>query len=211
MNHKPAEDPRVPRDEPTADLDRPAFSVVDRTLRLLRSRHFRPHIPHGAEVLDFGCGEANWFLHSNSNVIARGVGVDPSLRRVGEIGTVTGYQGTLDEFVLSAPESRFDVATMVAVIEHLSPDTALNVLGVLRGLLVPRGRLVLSTPTPSSRPILEFLAYRAKIISRAEIEDHKVYYDRPLLAGLLEQSGFKLESYKRFQFGLNSLAVASVQ
>jgi 2-polyprenyl-3-methyl-5-hydroxy-6-metoxy-1,4-benzoquinol methylase len=188
--------------------DRAPFALIDRVIRRLRARRFVPEIPVGASVLDFGCGQENSLLVSLADRIGNGVGVDPALRNSGQTGNVLAYRGTLEQYVRQNKDSLFDVVTMAAVIEHLDSEAAIAILVLLKSLLTGDGRLVLSTPTPRSQPLLEFLAFRLRIISRDEIEDHKIYYNRQLLEERLEMSGFVLISYKQFQFGMNSIAVA---
>ena len=49
-------------------------------------------------------------------------------------------------------------------------------------MLKPGGLLVLTVPSWRAKPVLEFLSFRLGIVSRAEIEDHKRYFDRRDLA-----------------------------
>ena len=77
---------------------------------------------------------------------------------------------------------------MLAVLEHLEHPTP--ILREIRRVLTPSGKLVLTVPSKAAKPILEFLAFRLGIISRAEIADHKTYYDRRSLTRLLDQTGF---------------------
>jgi cyclopropane fatty-acyl-phospholipid synthase-like methyltransferase len=177
-------------------------------VRQLRSRRVRRHLEAGATVLDFGCGQQNWLLNAVSDYIHKGVGVDPSLRDPQTSGRILGFSGTIEDFRLDHPEQRFDVVTWLAVIEHFDRQFAIHELRHCRSLLHPQGRLLLTTPRPRSKALLEFLAFRMKVISDEEIRDHKVYYDRALLAETLETAGFSMTHYETFQFGLNSLAVA---
>ena len=75
-----------------------------------------------------------------------------------------------------------------------------------RRILKDDGRILLTTPTPASRPLLEFLAFKLKIISGPEIADHKHYYSRADIGGIAARHGLACETYRTFQFGLNSFA-----
>jgi len=66
---------------------------------------------------------------------------------------------------------------------------------------------VLTTPTPNSKWLLEFLAYKMKLISIQEIKDHKKYYDKGEIKKLAKECKLKLVDYKLFQLGLNSRAI----
>jgi hypothetical protein len=41
------------------------------------------------------------------------------------------------------------------------------------------------------------------LIDRSQIEDHKVYYDEKWLGEIVDGTGWKLESYRSFQLGMN--------
>ena len=103
----------------------------------------------------------------------------------------------------------FDVVTMLAVLEHLEQPTA--ILHEIRRVLTPCGKLVLTVPSKTAKPILEFLAFRIGIINRAEIADHKKYYDRRSLTRLLDETGFAVCEHRYFQLGMNNFCVATLQ
>ena len=189
---------------------RQAFNLLDRMIRRLRSRRIARYVLPGSAVLDFGCGRSNWFLNASARTIARGVGVDPNAPSYGGVDdAIISFHGTLGDYTTKHPGQQFDLITWLAVVEHLLADDALDALRLSRTLLIPGGRLVMTTPTPRARPVLEFLAYRLKVISGDEIRDHKLYYDQRLLCELLIRAGFTVTSYERFQLGMNSIAIAT--
>jgi len=102
-------------------------------------------------------------------------------------------------------EGYFDVVTMLAVLEHLS-----NPLGIVKEIervLTRKGRLVLTVPSKLSRPVLEFLSYKLKIVNEDEIRDHKKYYDYTELKNLFAQTSLTIERHKYFQLGMNNFCV----
>jgi 2-polyprenyl-3-methyl-5-hydroxy-6-metoxy-1,4-benzoquinol methylase len=191
---------------------RQRFNVVDRFVRSMRTRRIRRCLHQTDVVLDFGCGQENWFLRSSSKAIAGGIGIDPNLHaNFNHELSPKGIQAkrcTIEEFASSAA-TQFDVITWLAVIEHFHSDEAESRLAACASLLKPGGKLVLTTPTPSSKPILEFLAYKLHLISEEEIRDHKIYYDRAKIESILQRSGFSMLKYQTFQFGLNSFMIAT--
>lgn len=194
-------------DQPAAG-EPPQFGWFDRVIRRMRSRVLVRHVPPDGRVLDYGCGEENWFLNANSDRFARGAGVDPLLRPHGDAPNVTSMKGTLSDYLDANPDARFDAVFWVAVVEHHEPDEADASLRACLDRLAPGGRVVMTTPTPWAKPVLEFLAYRLGVISRESIEDHRMYYDRAAMGALFARNAMTMTSYRRFQLGLNSIAVA---
>lgn len=78
---------------------------------------------------------------------------------------------------------------MLAVLEHIEYEE--SILQEIYRILKPSGKLVLTVPSIWAKPVLEFLAYRLKIVDEHEIRDHKRYYSRKSLRSILvEKSGF---------------------
>ena len=100
------------------------------------------------------------------------------------------------EFLIDS--STIDQAFMFAVLEHLSfpKETLLEINRVLKN----GGSLYLTTPTPSSKPILEFLAYKLRLIDEAEIRDHKHYFSKKELIEFCQEKIGKYKVPKEFIF-----------
>ena len=96
---------------------------------------------------------------------------------------------------------------MLALIEHIEIASVTKLFRELSRILKPGGKVVLTTPTPFGKVILEFLAFKMHIISAKEVGDHKKYYEKKDLENLAKNYGFKIESYKTFQMGGNSICV----
>ena len=97
----------------------------------------------------------------------------------------------------------FEVVTMLAVLEHLNHP--ILVLKEIERVLVPNGILLMTVPSRTAQPVLEFLAHRLKIISEAEIRDHKKYYNKKDLLEALAQAGnLKVEKHRYFQCFMNN-------
>lgn len=65
----------------------------------------------------------------------------------------------------------------------------------------------MTTPTPKSKPLLEFLAFRLHIINEEEILEHCHYYGKKEMENLALNLKMTLMQYQLFQLGLNSLTV----
>ena len=100
------------------------------------------------------------------------------------------------------------VSTSLAVIEHLPVDAVAAHLEAIAATLRPGGRLLLTTPTPRSKPLLEFLAFRLRLISAHEIRDHRHYWSRSELVELLDRLGWADVEHRSFQIGCNQRVLA---
>ncbi len=179
------------------------FNFFDKFIRYLRLKKILPYIDKNKIVCDLGCGDGT-ILKTISERIKEGYGLD--VKMASSDKTNLHFIEADIAKPLPLESDKFDAVFLLAVLEHLeSPDIILN---EIRRILKPDGKLVLTTPSPRSRPLLEFLAFKLKLISRDEIMDHKHYYSKKELNDLLIKFGFKILKIKTFEFGLNLLAVA---
>lgn len=172
----------------------------------MRLRHVIPHIKKGDILLDFGCGYQAYLLQAVRDKIAKGIGLDydaPSR----EISSTISVKHFLFKTELPFPGKTFSKITMLAVLEHVDPELAPVLFSEFKRILQPGGEIIITTPTPFGKTILDFLAFRLGIISKAEVSDHKKYYSKQDLRLLAEKTGLRLRHYSTFQFGGNSLAV----
>ena len=181
--------------------------LLEPFLRWMRLRKVMPHIQRSSQVLDVGCGKSAAFLQSISGLIDRGVGIDFKVDRNILIANITTKRLRLDSD-LPFDDASFDVVTMLAVLEHIENEQ--EILAEIHRVLVPNGKLVLTVPSVWAKPVLEFLAYKLKIVSEAEIRNHKRYYTREKLSQvLIEKTGFKQFKHHYFQFWMNNFCVVS--
>ena len=138
-------------------------------------------------------------------MIKKGVGIDY------DVDNKTNSNLLFKKFIfenrLPFKDESFDKVIMLAVLEHVETNKVELLFKEFKRILKKNGKVILTTPTPLSKPILEFLAYKLRIISECEIRDHKKYYTRNDIKELAEATNFLLDSYKLFQFGLNSSAI----
>lgn len=173
-------------------------------LRNARIRRVKELIKHNSVVCDIGCGSPPEFLLRVSKNIKQGVGIDKSIKNtvLGNIILKAHHVKTTIPF----KESSFDHVTMLAILEHFeNPE---RVLIECNRILKKRGSLIITTPTPESKFILETLSFKFGLVSTNEIQDHKRYFSREALRFALKNANFKKVDIKPFQFGLNTLAIA---
>ncbi|RME93625.1 MAG: methyltransferase domain-containing protein [Candidatus Hydrogenedentota bacterium] len=100
-----------------------------------------------------------------------------------------------------------DNIVALAVIEHIEKEKVFEIFKMFNEKnLVTGGRVWITTPTPLAKPILEFLAF-FNIVDKDNIREHKHYWTKKEIYELAKKTGFKIEKYKRFQFGFNQFAI----
>lgn len=178
--------------------------LLEPFLRRMRIQKVKKYIPNDAILCDIGCGFNAKFLHEIVPYIKKGIGIDKKVDNL-KSDKIELIKTKLEK-ELPLPSNYVDCITLLAVVEHL--DYPNQMLTECYRILKSGGVLILTTPTPSSRPILEFLSYKLNIVSKVEISDHKNYFSNEQLVQLLEGYRFRTAVAKTFQFGLNNFIVA---
>lgn len=174
---------------------------ADYILRDWRYRVIEPYVPHGCTLVDIG-GYDGSLLTRLHGKIKKGVCIDPLIeeKREGKIELIR-YEVT-DR--LPFPDSYFDVATMLAVYEHLGDCREAVVLEVSRVLRVG-GLALLTVPDSSVDRILKVMI-RLHLLDGMSLEEHR-HSDYADTIKTFGRSGFKLLKWAKFQLGLNNLFV----
>lgn len=176
-------------------------------LRAKRANKLIPaHLREG-RILDVGCGSYPYFL--SHTYFAEKFAVD-QLEKPQSISNINWH--TLD--LNSAPKlpfegGYFDMVTMLAVVEHLSPNSLVTIFQEAHRVLRPGGRLIITTPAAWSDGILKFMA-RVNLVSKEEIDEHVFAYTLPLLGWYFGKAGFEMTKVRfgYFEFNLNLWATA---
>jgi ubiquinone/menaquinone biosynthesis C-methylase UbiE len=181
--------------------------LLEPLLRRLRVRRVLPVLSRhpGCRLLDVGCGATAALLRAVEPYVGSAIGIDrkaPALAS-GKLSTIAA---ALDD-TLPFPDASFDVVSLLAVLEHLAQPEA--IVGEIHRVLTPGGEAVLTVPSKAAKPVLEFLAFRLGVVSRAEILDHKRYYGRDSLRQLFVDAGFRVDAHRYFQLGMNNFLVAT--
>jgi len=176
------------------------WTVFDRIIQAYRFRKVVSLIPPDSVVVDFGCGDGA-FLRSIAHRIRKGIGVD---RKTPPSDDKVTFLQVNDDNAIALPAGGVDVVTALAVLEHLECPGAF--VSEANRILKDGGILILTTPSPAAKPLLEFLAFRLGIISKNDIADHKKYYSHSELLSVFSScSTVRISS---FQCRLNTLVVA---
>ena len=178
------------------------WTILDRFIQLWRYGKVVASIPRNCVLADLGCGRGDFLRHMQSR-ISVGYGIDTKTPGSDKERNLYFKDANLN-ITIPLDDESIDVVTALAVLEHLYAPNVF-VKEIFR-ILKPNGMCILTTPAPISKPLLEFLAYRLKIISERDIKDHKHYFSREDLRELF--SDFGSVQISSFQIILNSLIVA---
>lgn len=185
-------------------MNEPFFEPIFRKLRFWK---ITSGIPDGSILCDVGCGPRGALLFTVKERISRGYGFDRRVEDKAD-GKITLKNLDMDRENIPLDDNSMDAVTSLAVLEHL--DNPRHILGEIFRILKPGGTLLLTTPTPAAKPVLEFLAYRAGLVSRREIDEHKHYFNLEELRKILEETGFRPDNIncRIFQLGFNNFVKA---
>ncbi len=135
----------------------------------------------------------------------------------GDVLDFGGSKGELKKFVRgeytlvnydhrAMEEKTFDTIVALAVIEHINIPEVYQIFKKFKERLRPDGKIILTTPTKFSRPILNLMTHIG-LADKENIAEHKHYWNKKDIFDLAEKTGFTIKKYKKFQFGFNQLAI----
>lgn len=178
----------------------------------MANRLIPPRLRTG-RILDIGCGTMPYFLMNTS--FHERYGLDKVIRN-GE-KTVMAAAGSivLANFDIEGAgkipfaDDYFNVVTMLAVFEHILPGRLPVVVKEIRRILMPGGVYILTTPAWWTDRLLRFMA-QLRLVSPAEIEEHKDRYSPGKISSVLQQGGFTMANIRTgyFEIGMNIWATA---
>ena len=184
-----------------------SWNILDKIIAKFRYAQVDGYVLEGSRIVDIGCGQEGAFLIRHKDKIDCGFGFDFEIND-SKIDNITFINNSeLNKFPLE--ENSVDTIFMNALLEHLDKpeELLLNALEILK----TNGKIVMTTPTPISKPLLEFMAFKLHIINEVEIKEHKHYYSKEdienLIKKLNKKYSVKLYKYKTFELKLNSLIV----
>lgn len=180
-------------------------SLLDLIIKKLRFGEIFKEIPENSFLVDLGCGFNGDFLKTISPKIKKGIGFDLSVSHKKLPPNIQLKSFNLSQ-KLPISSQTVEIVTILAVIEHVHNPQQL--LEEAYRILKPTGKLIITTPSTYSKPLLEFLAFKLGVISKEEIMDHKQYFDLPTLKKSLQVTNFKNIRLHYFELKMNLFAVA---
>jgi SAM-dependent methyltransferase len=198
----------MPRNRLRLLLDRAAFPLLAfLTPGQSRRLHLTPLDDERVEVslpycsgflLDVGCGP-NELVRRHG----RGAGVD--VYRWPTIDVLC------DSRRLPFPDGSFDTVSLLAVLNHITPNNRKAVLDEVHRVLRPTGRLLITMLDP----VIGRITHRLRLRQDPDQHERGMLADEDYglwdseVRSLLSDSGFRIERRRRFVFGLNNLYVAT--
>ena len=180
-------------------------------LRTQRANHLIPSDLRTGRILDVGCGSFPYFLSHTSFEEKFAVDQLPMPKETATRNRIEFF--TLDlnkEPKLPFEENFFSVVSLLAVVEHLNPDSMAILFKESHRVLKPGGTVIMTTPAAWSDGLLKFMA-RINLVSAEEIHEHAFAYTLPLIGWHFGQAGFEMKKIKfgYFEFMLNMWATAT--
>ncbi len=177
----------------------PALDIYLRDQRFLKAR---PFVRKDDVVLDIGCEDGALF-ESLRGTIKHGIGIDPLISEVQTTELFTLLPGLFPEAV---PEgTKVDVITMLAVLEHIPPLEQARLGQLCYDHLNPKGRVVITVPSPQVDQILHILQ-AIKVVQAETLHEH-YGFDVRQTPSLFQEPLFRVLHMRKFQLGLNNLFV----
>jgi ubiquinone/menaquinone biosynthesis C-methylase UbiE len=162
-------------------------------------------------ILDIGCGSYPFFLSMTE--FSHKFAID----RINDADYQSNFSKELVfinqdlEAIHNLPfdDNYFNVITMLAFIEHIDHDSCISVFHEAYRTLKPGGVVIVTTPLPWTKGILEALSM-INLVSRSEIDEHKELYNAKKLTTLLKQTSFSEDKihYGYFECFMNMWGIA---
>jgi SAM-dependent methyltransferase len=156
----------------------------------------------GGRILDIGCGTFPYFLAHTAFAEKFAIDQLPMPEPVAAGLQISSHALNLNEEPsLPFGDAFFRVVTLLAVVEHLSPDSMALLFREVFRVLQPGGRVIMTTPAAWSDGLLRMMA-RLRLVSAEEIEEHSFAYTLPLIGWYFGQAGFKMRTVRFGYFEL---------
>jgi SAM-dependent methyltransferase len=186
---------------------------LEPTLALLRTERANRLIPQElreGRILDIGCGSFPYFLAHTAFKEKFAVDQLPMPTEAAARNQIEFFELDLNrEPRLPFENDYFDAVSLLAVVEHLNPDSMAALFKECRRVLRPAGMVVLTTPAAWADGLLHLMAH-LNLVSAEEIHEHAFAYTLPLIGWHFGQAGFEMTKLKfgYFELRMNMWATA---
>ena len=179
-------------------------------LRTDRANRLIPQELREGRILDIGCGSFPYFLAHTAFKEKFAVDQLPMPTEAAARNQIEFFELDLNrEPRLPFDNDYFDAVSLLAVVEHLNPDSMAALFKECRRVLRPAGMVVLTTPAAWADGLLHLMA-RLNLVSAEEIHEHAFAYTLPLIGWHFGQAGFEMTKVKfgYFELRMNMWATA---
>tara|TARA_X000000368_G_scaffold415949_1_gene408784 strand:- start:370 stop:945 length:576 start_codon:yes stop_codon:yes gene_type:complete len=183
------------------------YNILDQIISNFRSREIRKNFDlKNKKILDFGCGPNFKDLEKRYSSCSKVTLID----KIGEPFNndkieFINFNNDLEYLDNKIIFEDYDFIFLLAIIEHLEKPE--DVIKILKKKISDNGVLFITAPGKKSKWILEFLAYKLKLINAELIREHKRYYDKFEYEKLSKLSDTKIIKFYYFEFGLNTVCL----
>jgi SAM-dependent methyltransferase len=179
-------------------------------LRTQRANRLIPADLRAGRILDIGCGSYPYFLAHTAFKEKFAVDQLPMPHETATQNRIEFFELNLNqEPRLPFDNDYFDAVSLLAVVEHLSPDSMALLFQESRRVLRQGGMVILTTPAAWADGLLHLMAH-LNLVSAEEIHEHAFAYTLPLIGWHFGQAGFEMKKVKfgYFELMLNMWASA---
>ncbi|MXV78118.1 class I SAM-dependent methyltransferase [Candidatus Poribacteria bacterium] len=176
---------------------------IDRLLERLRFNKAKTYIPKDTRLLDIGAGDGSFLRFLNGHILS-GVGIDPLITTTIKTKSYTLLPGSFPKDYHT--DERFDVITLLAVVEHIPENELHKVADACWNYLTPYGRVIITVPHPFVDKILDVLKF-FRIIKGLSLEEHHGF-NPEVLPDIFNR--WKLCKKERWEFGCNYLFIFEI-
>jgi 2-polyprenyl-3-methyl-5-hydroxy-6-metoxy-1,4-benzoquinol methylase len=169
----------------------------------LRIRKVIHQIPRGGTLLDVGCDQPQVLIDRVRDELKLCIGIDSEVIPH-NYANVRILQEKI-QHKISVPSNSLNVITMLAVLEHLKHPA--DIVEECYRILKKDGVLLVTVPSPNSRPLLELFAVLG-LVRKKMIEQHENYFTRNQLMTLCKQVGFRNVQVEHFELRCNTFVKA---
>ena len=143
-------------------------------------------------ILDIGCGTFPLFLARTK--FHEKFGADKVFQYLAHdhleaLGIRIAPFNIEQEDLMPFEDDRFDIVTMLAVLEHIEPSRLPGLLSEIYRILKSGGMLILTTPAAWTDKLLRLMA-PIVLVSAVEMKDHKIAYTPSSLRTALSTGNF---------------------
>ncbi len=175
---------------------------LDRIVQRWRIAKAVPFIAEGASVFDIGSGDGQLFEVVGER-ISFGLGVDPLLAETIEGPSYRIMPARFPEYLPA--EQKFDVITMLAVLEHFPEEVLQKCSQICWELLNTGGHVIITVPSKYIDGILNLLRFLRLVDAETLGEHHG--FEVSMVGEIFSHAYFKLVAKTKFQLGFNNLFV----